>query len=98
MFELNWKPDLPQNLLACTCIVSLVCSRMTKRVDVIKKIRTAAEAADMTFEVRREGARHTVYSLSGLMIPIPRHREIDNQMAETIYKEAIEKLGEDWWK
>jgi hypothetical protein len=31
-------------------------------------------------------------------IPIPRHNEIGNRMAEVIYKEAAAKLGKDWWK
>lgn len=46
----------------------------------------------------REGANHTVYSLDGLMIPIARHNEIDNQLAEIIYKECAAKLGRDWWR
>lgn len=33
----------------------------------------------------------------GLMIPIGRHNELDNQMAEIIYKEAAAKLGRLWW-
>jgi hypothetical protein len=46
----------------------------------------------------REGANHTVYSLDGLLIPIARHSEIDNQMAEIIYKECAAKLGRGWWR
>ncbi len=50
------------------------------------------------FGVEREGANHTVFNLDGLMIPIGRHNDLDNQMAEIIYKEAAEKLGKRWWK
>lgn len=31
-------------------------------------------------------------------IPIGRHNDLDNQMAEIIYKEAAAKLGKRWWK
>jgi hypothetical protein len=71
---------------------------MTKRRDIIKIIATAAAAQGVTFTVIREGARHTVYDLDGIKIPIARHNEIGDRMAEVIYKEAAPKLGKDWWK
>jgi hypothetical protein len=52
----------------------------------------------MDFTVAREGGRHTVYSLDGLMIPIPRHREIGEGLTEAIYKECEPKLGKGWWR
>jgi hypothetical protein len=67
------------------------------RGDVIKRITKAAKAAGLTFELRREGANHAIYSLGGLMIPIPRH-DIDNRLVEQIYKECEPKLGRRWWK
>jgi hypothetical protein len=48
--------------------------------------------------LERVKANHTVFNLDGLMIPIARHNEIDNQMAEIIYKECADKLGKDWWR
>jgi hypothetical protein len=71
---------------------------MTKRRDIIKIIATAAAAQGVTFTVTREGSRHTVYDLDGIKIPIARHNEIGNRMAEVIYKEAAAKLGKDRWK
>ena len=71
---------------------------MTKRRDIIKIIAAAAAAQAVTFTVTREGSRHTVYDLDGIKIPIPRHNEIGNRMAEVIYKEVAAKLGKDWWK
>jgi len=71
---------------------------MTKRRDIIKFIASTAAAQGITFTVAREGSRHTVYDLDGIRIPIARHSEIANQMAEVIYKEAAAKLGKDWWK
>lgn len=71
---------------------------MTRRRDVLKKINKAAKASGLDWSEVREGANHTVFSLDGLMIPIARHNEIDNQMAEIIYKECADKLGKDWWR
>lgn len=71
---------------------------MTKRRDVIKTIREAAKEAGLTWEIAREGANHTLYSLDGLKIPIARHNEIADRMAAIIYKECEPKLGQEWWK
>jgi hypothetical protein len=71
---------------------------MTRRRDVLKKISKAARVRGLVWSEAREGANHTVFSLDGLMIPIARHNEIDDQLAEIIYKECAEKLGKDWWR
>ncbi|WP_031470955.1 hypothetical protein [Sciscionella sediminilitoris] len=69
-----------------------------KRADLIKRITKAARSHDLTFEVKRHGARHDVYSLDGLMIPIEPHSEVDNRYAEMVCKECEPKLGRRWWK
>lgn len=66
--------------------------------DIAKKIAKAAEKRQLKFAFVRHGANHDVWSLDGVTIPIPRHREIDNQTAEMIYKECAEKLGRGWWR
>ncbi len=71
---------------------------MTKRRDLIKLIADAAAEAGIPFGVHREGGRHTVYDLGGKRIPIARHADIADQMAEVIFKQAAEKLGKGWWK
>ncbi len=71
---------------------------MTRRRDVLKTIQQAAKEAGIDWELDHEGGNHTVYKLGGLMVPIPRHNEIDNRMAVIIFKECAEKLGRDWWK
>lgn len=71
---------------------------MTKRVDLIRQISKAAKRRGLVFEVAREGGRHTVFDLDGARIPIPRHNEIGEQLAEVIRKQAAEKLGEGWWR
>ena len=46
----------------------------------------------------REGANHTIYVLDGTTIPVPRHRELGERLAEDIFKECQDVLGKGWWK
>ena len=61
-------------------------------------IGKAAKDKGLDWSEVRQGANHTVFNLDGVMIPIARHNEIDNRMAEIIFKECADKLGKDWWK
>ncbi|MGW3482933.1 hypothetical protein [Rhodococcus indonesiensis] len=70
---------------------------MTKRRDILKRLRTAAESAGLPIEVT-EGGRHTIVDIDGLVIPVPRHNEIKELTTTAIYKEAAVKLGKNWWK
>jgi hypothetical protein len=70
---------------------------MTKRRDIIKKLRKAAKDANVDV-VEIEGGRHTLLIFDGLRIPVARHNEIPDRDAQNIYKEAEPKLGKDWWK
>ena len=38
-----------------------------------------------------------VFSLDGLRLPIPNHREIAEGTARSILRQAAAKLGEEWW-
>ena len=71
---------------------------VTRRRHVIKVIADQAKRAGLDWAEDREGGRHTIFSLDGLMIPIPRHPDIDVRTAERIYKECEPKLGRRWWK
>jgi hypothetical protein len=57
---------------------------MTQRREVLKKISNAARVRGLEWSEVREGGNHTVFSLDGVLIPIARHNEIDNRMAEII--------------
>ncbi|MGA4787522.1 hypothetical protein [Nocardia sp. AB354] len=70
---------------------------MTKRRDIIRAIRDAASRQGLAVAVT-EGGNHTLVVLDGLKIPVPRHNEVRELTARSIYKQAAEKLGEDWWK
>lgn len=52
----------------------------------------------MQWTLIREGANHTVYELAGVMIPIPRHKELGEIFAVDIFKECEAVLGKGWWK
>jgi len=69
-----------------------------KRKDVIKKVGDAAKRRGLIWELARNGANHDVYSLDGLVIPIPRHRELGEQLAVGLLKECEPKLGRRWWR
>ncbi|MFD4443442.1 hypothetical protein ACFWPK_27065 [Nocardia sp. NPDC058519] len=71
---------------------------MTKRNDLLRKIGDAAKAAQLAWEVEREGGNHTIYNLGGKKIPIGRHAELGNRYAEMVYKQCEEVLGEGWWR
>jgi hypothetical protein len=69
-----------------------------KRRDLLNLIGDEAAEQGVDFKKEREGSRHTVYSLGGLRLPIPRHRDINDFTAEGILKTAAQVLGRDWWK
>jgi hypothetical protein len=68
-----------------------------KRRDLIRQITKAAKAKGMRFEPVRS-RKHDAFSLDGLIIPIPRHREIGEGLASDIRKECEPKLGRRWWR
>lgn len=69
-----------------------------KRRDLIRKIAAEAKRQRIGWEFDHEGARHTIYQLDGLIVPIPRHNEINEMTAEGIKKDCQEKLGKGWWR
>lgn len=68
-----------------------------RTAEVIKKIRKAARAADLEFEVF-ERTNHTGIRVGAKKTTIGRHSETPNLMAEAIYKQLEEVLGEGWWR
>jgi hypothetical protein len=69
-----------------------------KRRDLLRKIASEAKRQEVKWTCNREGANHTVYDLDGLMIPVPRHRDIDERLAREICCQCEPKLGTDWWR
>ncbi|KXO89084.1 hypothetical protein AXK60_18660 [Tsukamurella pseudospumae] len=66
---------------------------------MVRKIRKATREAGLTWDLEREGGRHSIYSLDGLRIPIGRHPgEVGNRYAEMVYRQCEPKLGKGWWR
>lgn len=69
-----------------------------KRRAFLKKIETAAKRQGAAWTLHSEGANHSIHMLNGKKIPVGRHAEIDNRLAEIIFKECEEVLGRGWWR
>jgi predicted RNA binding protein YcfA (HicA-like mRNA interferase family) len=68
-----------------------------KRRDLLQRLRDAASDAELEFTSLRNRGGHEVFSLDGLRIAIPNHREIAEGTARSIMRQAAPKLGEEWW-
>jgi hypothetical protein len=68
-----------------------------KRRDLLNQMRAAAKAAGLEFVSLRNSGGHEVFTLDGLRIPVPNHREIAEGTAQSIRRQAAEKLGQEWW-
>ncbi len=69
-----------------------------KRADLVRIIDRGARAAGLPWRRVRQGSAHEIWSLDGLLIVIPRHREVSEVTAGRILRSAQEKLGSDWWE
>lgn len=69
-----------------------------RRGDLIREIRREAKRNGLSFELIRSTGGHDVFSLDGLVIPLPRHREIGSGLTEDIRKQCEPKLGKGWWR
>ena len=69
-----------------------------KRREVIRKIGKAAVQRGVVWEPFKEGGNHTIYLLGGKRIPVARHAEIDDGLAEKMFRECEEVLGRGWWR
>ncbi|MCR6711952.1 MAG: hypothetical protein NVV57_04305 [Demequina sp.] len=65
-----------------------------KRADLEKRIRQMARAAGAEW-VYLGGSRHAKYRLGGVMILIPRHREIGEALAAKILKDCERALARE---
>jgi predicted RNA binding protein YcfA (HicA-like mRNA interferase family) len=68
-----------------------------KRRDLLRQLRDAANDSGLEFTSLRNTGGHEVFSLDGLRIAVPKHREIAEGTAKSIMRQAAVKLGEEWW-
>jgi mRNA interferase HicA len=55
-----------------------------KRRTLLKAMASLARAAQVDFGFERRGGSHDIYRWGGQMIPIPRHREINERLARGV--------------
>ena len=70
-----------------------------RRSAVIKMLRREARAHGVRMELVRQGARHEIWRCGHVIVPIPRHREIDETTVEDGICRRLEAIfGPGWWR
>ena len=70
-----------------------------RRSLLIKRIRREARARGFEFVMVRQGSRHELWRCGHVLVPIPRHREIDDTTAEAgIFRRLEPMFGPGWWR
>jgi hypothetical protein len=68
-----------------------------KRTEVLRRLRRAARAADVPFEVV-ELTNHTGVIVGGRRSTPGRHAEIDDVTARRFFDQFADVLGKGWWR
>lgn len=71
---------------------------MTKRRDLLKRIRAGARDRGIPFSLKKHGGCHDIWLIGNQPITIPRHKELDDDLAKEIYSQCQKTLGEGWWR
>ncbi|MGW2916904.1 type II toxin-antitoxin system HicA family toxin [Streptomyces angustmyceticus] len=66
--------------------------------DLIKKIRDAAKARGVAFELVRQKGSHQTWVCGNTRVVIPKHTEINELTGQGICKTLEPELGEGWWR
>jgi hypothetical protein len=69
-----------------------------KRHELLQGIAIAARAQGVEWSLFRQGANHEIWRCGTAKVPIPRHPEIGDRLAQRIFKELQVELGKDWWR
>jgi hypothetical protein len=69
-----------------------------KHADLVRMIRRGAARAGRGWRRVRQGGEHEIWDPDGLMIVIPRHREVNEVTTGRILRHLESKLGPDWWR
>jgi hypothetical protein len=69
-----------------------------KQRDLLKRIAKQAKQCGVDWALHGPGGRHDIWILDGQKIPVPRHTEIGEGLAESIFKDCEFALGKRWWK
>jgi hypothetical protein len=69
-----------------------------KRQQLVLRVAVAARAAGIAWSLCRQGGSHEIWQLGATRIAIPRHRELRELTALTIFRKLESELGRDWWR
>lgn len=69
-----------------------------KYTDLIRKIRRAAAAAGVTFEMKRQKGSHQMWTCGSVSVVIPKHGDVNELTAQGICKDLESELGKGWWR
>jgi mRNA interferase HicA len=69
-----------------------------KTASAIKKIAARAKSCGVTWRFVRHGGCHDLWCCGTTTVPIPRHRELGERLAEGIFRDLASELGDDWWR
>lgn len=68
-----------------------------KRRVLIAMIKKRVRELQLQNVVFSEGSSHSQVSVGTKKVSIPRHKEIDENLARSIMKQFESELGERWW-
>ena len=71
---------------------------MTKRTDLLRRIRDTAESSKLTLEFVRHGSRHDIWRVGRTQFSVPRHREIGERLTLAVRQSLEAEFGEGWWR
>ena len=69
-----------------------------KRGQMLRRIARAARETGVVWELEQQGANHEIWRCGSIRVPVPRHGEIDDRLASTIFEELEAELGKEWWR
>jgi mRNA interferase HicA len=69
-----------------------------KRTILLRTIARAANRTGAEWRLVRDRGDHEVWSLDGVRVVVPRHREVNEMTALRIFLDLDCRLGSRWWR
>jgi mRNA interferase HicA len=69
-----------------------------KRTLLLRAIARAAKRMGAEWRLVRGRGDHEVWSLDGVRVVVPRHREVNEMTALRIFHDLEDRLGPRWWR
>lgn len=69
-----------------------------KRDELLRRVARVARRQGVVWRLERQGANHEIWRCGSTYVPIPRHVEVGDGVAFTVFKDLEAELGKDWWR